>query len=55
MYGWCGIVLRVDLTRGVIDKVPLDLDAARKFLGGRGLNSKTLFDEIAPGIDPPGA
>ncbi|MDX9817742.1 MAG: aldehyde ferredoxin oxidoreductase family protein [Desulfococcus multivorans] len=54
MYGWCGIVLRVDLTRGVIDKVPLDLDAARKFLGGRGLNSKTLFDEIAPGIDPLG-
>lgn len=54
MNGWCNTVLRVDLTRETIDKVPLDPDAARKFLGGRGFNSRTLFDEIPPGIDPLG-
>ncbi|WP_373499363.1 aldehyde ferredoxin oxidoreductase family protein [Desulfococcus sp.] len=52
MNGWSNTVLRVDLTRGAIDKVSLDPDTARRFLGGRGFNSKTLFDEIPPGIDP---
>ena len=52
MNGWSNTVLRVDLTRDTIDKVSLDPDTARRFLGGRGFNSKTLFDEIAPGIDP---
>lgn len=52
MNGWCNTVLRVDLSCGTIEKTPLDPDTARRFLGGRGFNSKTLFDEIPPGLDP---
>ena len=52
MYGWKGTVLRVDLTTGEITKQSLDEAVARDFIGGRGFNSKTLFDEIKPGIDP---
>ena len=52
MYGWRGTVLRVDLTREKITKQPLDKEVAAKFIGGRGLNIKVLFDEVKPGIDP---
>lgn len=52
MYGWNGTVLRVDLTKEKIVKKPLDKEVARNFIGGRGFNSKTLFEEVKPGIDP---
>ncbi|MBL7183747.1 MAG: aldehyde ferredoxin oxidoreductase family protein [Anaerolineae bacterium] len=52
MYGWRGTILRVDLTREKITKQPLDESVARNFIGGRGFNSKTLFEEVKPGIDP---
>ncbi len=52
MHGWMGAVLRVDLTREKVVKQPLDKEAAAKFIGGRGLNSKVLFDEVRPDIDP---
>ncbi len=52
MYGWKGVILRVDLTIGEIMKQPLDESVARDFIGGRGFNSKTLFEEVKPGIDP---
>lgn len=52
MYGWSGTTLRVELTGGKTIKQPLDEQAARNFIGGRGLNSMTLFEEIKPGIDP---
>jgi aldehyde:ferredoxin oxidoreductase len=54
MYGWTGSVLEVDMTARGADRVPLDAEVARSFIGGRGLNSKTLFDRIRPGIDPLG-
>ena len=54
MYGWRGTILRIDLTKNEITKQPLYETIARNFIGGRGLNSKTLFDEIKPGIDPLG-
>jgi aldehyde:ferredoxin oxidoreductase len=54
MYGWMGAVLRVDLSNEKLEVKPLDGQVARKFIGGRGLNSMTLFDEIKPGIDPLG-
>jgi aldehyde:ferredoxin oxidoreductase len=54
MYGWRGTILRVDLTREKVTKQPLDESIARNFIGGRGLNSKTLFDKVKPGIDPLG-
>jgi hypothetical protein len=52
MFGWAGTVLRVDLNREKVVKQPLDKKTAADFIGGRGLNSKTLFDEAKPGIDP---
>jgi aldehyde:ferredoxin oxidoreductase len=54
MYGWRGTILRVDLTKEKITKSPVDERVVRDFIGGRGLNSKTLFDEVKPGIDPLG-
>ncbi|MDX9787324.1 MAG: aldehyde ferredoxin oxidoreductase C-terminal domain-containing protein [Desulfobacterales bacterium] len=52
MYAWCGTLLGVDLTCQTFEKKVLNPDVARDFLGGRGLNAKTLFDRVKPGIDP---
>ena len=47
-----GKILRVDLTAKVCKVENLDLNLAKKFIGGRGLGSKMLFDEIDPMVDP---
>ncbi|MFC2007870.1 aldehyde ferredoxin oxidoreductase family protein [Chloroflexota bacterium] len=52
--GYTGTILRVDLSRGIITKERLDKDSVDRFIGGRGLNLKYLYDEIEPGIDPLG-
>ncbi|GAV24933.1 aldehyde ferredoxin oxidoreductase [Carboxydothermus islandicus] len=52
MAGYCGKVLRVNLSTGEIKKEPLDLEVAKKFLGGRGLGSYFLANEIDPAVDP---
>lgn len=52
MDGWVGRVLRVNLTEGDCHVEDLDWDMAEAFIGGRGLASKLLFDEIDPAIDP---
>lgn len=52
MKGWVGKILRVDLTRGQWKTEELDRGLARHFIGGRGLGSKILYDEIDPRIDP---
>jgi aldehyde:ferredoxin oxidoreductase len=52
MHGWAGQRLKVYLTEGKIVKEPLSGELRLNYLGGRGLNSKTLFDELKPGIDP---
>ena len=54
MYGWAGKRLKVYLSEGKIVKEPLSDEFRLNYLGGRGFNSKTLFDEIKPGIDPLG-
>jgi aldehyde:ferredoxin oxidoreductase len=53
-YGWAGKILRADLTSGKILKTPLSGELASNFLGARGFNIKTLWDETPPGIDPLG-
>ncbi len=50
-YGYQGTVLRIDLTSGTIKKEQLNLDDAVKFLGGRGLGTKMLIDEIDANVD----
>jgi len=52
--GYNGVILRVNLTTREIAKENLNMDLASKFIGGRGLNLKYLYDEIEPGIDPLG-
>ncbi len=52
VFGWAGKTLWIDLSREKVTTKPLDMEMAIKFLGGRGFNSKVLFDEVKPGIDP---
>jgi len=52
MSGYCGVLLRVNLSTGQINKENLDIDIARKFIGGRGLGTYFLSQEIDPAIDP---
>lgn len=51
MYGYRGTILRVNLKTKTITKEKLDLDLAKKYIGGRGLGTKILMDEIDPKID----
>jgi len=52
MYGWAGWVLRVNLSTGKIEKNPLSEELSLKYLGGRGVNSRILYKEVKPGVDP---
>lgn len=54
MYGWGGQRLKVYLTEGKIIKEEVPEWLRREYIGGRGFNSRTLFDEVKPGIDPLG-
>ena len=52
MAGYCGTILRVNLTDGTIGKETLDMEVAKKFVGGRGLGTYILSQEIDPAIEP---
>jgi aldehyde:ferredoxin oxidoreductase len=52
--GWTGRLLRVDLTKGKAVHTEYSEELARKFVGGRGLAVKLLWDELKPGTDPLG-
>lgn len=54
MNGFMGKILRVDLTRRKISEEPLPTSDASLLLGGCGLASKYLFEELDPGTDPLG-
>jgi aldehyde:ferredoxin oxidoreductase len=49
-----GRILRVDLTHGTVAAEPLRDDWARQFLGGAGLATRYLYDEVPRGADPLG-
>jgi len=53
-YGWVGQVLRINLSEGKVIKEPLNMQWARQFIGGRGLGTKYLYEEIDPRCDPLG-
>jgi len=50
-FGWGGTILRVDLSKKKIVKTST-VEYSRDYLGGRGINSKMLYDETKPGMDP---
>jgi len=52
--GWTGRLLRVDLTKGKAVHMEYSEELARKFIGGRGLAVKLLWDELRSGTDPLG-
>lgn len=54
MHGWAGRRLRVYLTEGRIVEEETPERLRHEYIGGRGFNSKTLFDEVKPGVDPLG-
>lgn len=51
MFGFRGTLLRVNLTTGEIKKEPLNLELAKKYIGGRGLGTKIYYDEVGPNVD----
>ncbi|MBW1840048.1 MAG: aldehyde ferredoxin oxidoreductase, partial [Deltaproteobacteria bacterium] len=51
MYEWAGRILRIDLSSGKIAKEPLDKTLMENYIGGRGINSRILYDEVKPKID----
>lgn len=52
MNGWVGKILRVNLTQGSTRVEELSAEFIHLFLGGRGLASKFLFDEVNPQVEP---
>ena len=46
--GYVGQILEVDLTARKVKKTPLDTKEAQRFIGGRGLGAKWLWDRTKP-------
>jgi aldehyde:ferredoxin oxidoreductase len=53
-YGYCGKILKVNLSSGRIIQEELTESLARNYLGAKGFGTKILYDEVQPGIDPLG-
>lgn len=49
---FAGRILNVDLTNGEIHSEPLDMDIARKYVGGKGLGARLLWERLKKGTDP---
>ncbi|MCX8173438.1 MAG: aldehyde ferredoxin oxidoreductase family protein [Thermoplasmata archaeon] len=52
MNGWCGKLLRINLTEKTGKVENLDENILRNFIGGRGLGAKLLYDEVKPETEP---
>ncbi|MBI4790738.1 MAG: aldehyde ferredoxin oxidoreductase family protein [Chloroflexi bacterium] len=50
--GYAGSYLRVNLTTGEIQTLPLSVEWAEDYLGGNGIGTKILWDEVPPQTDP---
>jgi aldehyde:ferredoxin oxidoreductase len=50
LFSYAGKVLRINLTTSRIEKEQINESEVKMFLGGRGLNVKTLFDNVGPGV-----
>lgn len=47
-----GNVLRINLTTRSVTQEPLNMKWAKEYIGGRGLGTKMLMEEIDPQVDP---
>lgn len=52
MFGYTGRLLRVNLTRGETTDEPLDLEAARDYIGGSGYATWIIYREVPPEAEP---
>lgn len=52
MAGYCGLLLRINLSTGEVEKENLDLEIAKKFIGGRGLATNLLREEVGANSEP---
>ena len=51
-YGYAGLCLYINLTTNTIKKEPLDINFAKDFIGGFGINNRLAWDLIKSGTDP---
>lgn len=51
-FGYAGCILHVDLTKREIWKEPLDMEMAKKYLGGGGFSNRLIADMADPMVDP---
>lgn len=54
LHAFMGKILRVDLSAGKINAEDIREDWALKFMGGAGLATKYLYEEVPKGVDPLG-
>jgi aldehyde:ferredoxin oxidoreductase len=50
--GYTGKVLRVNLSNEKISTEPINREWTKRFIGGKGLGARYLFEELKPGVDP---
>ena len=48
---YAGKILRVNLSAGSCKVEDLDMNLAKKFIGGRGLGTKIFMNEVSPNVD----
>jgi len=51
MYGYCGKMLFVDLTKGNHEVLALAEGMAKQYIGGYGIGARILFERMKPGSD----
>ena len=51
-YGYHGCYLRIDVSTGRAERVPLEDAVLRQFIGGSGLGVRILLNEGAAALDP---
>lgn len=54
MFGWAGRILRVDLSRKKQVATELSKELALNYIGGRGVGSRILYNEVKRGVSPLG-
>lgn len=52
MNGWWNQLARVDLISGKVSYERIGKEVLKKYIGGRGIGAKILYDEIDPNCDP---
>ena len=51
-FGHHGCYLRIDVTTGRVERVPLSWDVLRQYIGGSGLGARLLLDEGGATAEP---